>query len=268
MPLATVNGHKTYYEVGGEGEMAVLLHGAFADADIMEAPATGLASGFRVLRFDRRGHGRSAPLTEPISLSDEANDVAQLLDWFGASGAHLLSHDEGAEVAIEFALAYPDRTLSLALLAPTVEGFAWDPVVASWRSEIDMAMATETKKTIDEMWLPSPMFDVTREKEGMFDRVAAMYRRYTGSPSRFPRVSNSVLPQASRLAEIQAPTLILVGDRDEPDRLRCAEFLADAIPGAELVTFPGLSHFLHIEESRPVMRRLTDFYIPEGEIER
>ena len=40
------------------------------------------------------------------------------------------------------------------------------------------------------------------------------------------------------------------------------------IAGSELVTFPNLSRFLHVEESRPVMRRLTDFYIPEGEIER
>lgn len=247
--------------------MAVLLHGAYTDADIMEAPATGLASGFRVLRFDRRGHGRSNPLTEPISLSDEASDVNALLDWFGAQSAHILGHDEGAEVAIQFALEHPDRTLSLALLAPTVEGFAWDPLVASWRAELATALGTDTRKAVDEMWLPSSIFDVTREKEGMFDRVAAMYRRYNGSPSRYPRVTNSVLPQASRLAEIKAPTLILVGDRDEPDRLRCAEFIADSIPGAELVTFPGLSHFLHIEESRPVMRRLTDFYIPEGEIE-
>jgi pimeloyl-ACP methyl ester carboxylesterase len=268
MPIASVNGQRLYYEVGGDGEMAVLLHGAYTDADVMEAPATGLESGFRVLRFDRRGHGRSGSLAEPISLTDESNDVAALLDWFGAPTAHILAHDQGAEVAIQFALEHPDRTQSLALHAPTVEGFAWDPLVASWRSELEMAMGLDTKKAIEDMWLPSPVFDVTREREGMFDRVAAMYRRHNGSPSRFPRVSTSVLPQANRLAEIKAPTLILVGDRDETDRLRCAEFLADGIPGAELVTFPGLGHFLHIEESRPVMRRLTDFYIPEGEIER
>jgi len=268
MPLATVNGQRLYYEVGGDGEMAVLLHGAYTDADVMEAPATGLASGFRVLRFDRRGHGRSGVLTEPISLTDEANDIAALLDWFGAESAHLLAHDEGAEVAIQFALEYPGRTLSLALLAPTVEGFAWDPLAAAWRAELQMTMSLDTKKAIEDMWLPSAIFEVAKEHEGMFDRIAAMYRRHNGSPSRFPRVSTSVLPQSSRLSEISAPTLILVGDRDEIDRLRCAEFLADEIKGAELVTFPGLGHFLHIEESRPVMRRLTDFYIPEGEIER
>jgi pimeloyl-ACP methyl ester carboxylesterase len=248
--------------------MAVLLHGAYTDADIMEAPATGLASGFRVLRIDRRGHGRSQQLTEAHSLADEAADVAALLEWFGEGYAHILSHDEGSEIAIEFALAYPERILSLAMLAPTVEGFTWSELHASWKSELDMTMSLDPKKAIDEMWLPGPIFDVARDHEGMFDRIAAMYRRYNGSPSRFPRISTSVQPQTERLSAIRTKTSILVGDRDEPDRLRCAEFIADSIPGAELVTFPNLGRFLHIEESRPVMRRLTDFYIPEGEIER
>src|SRR5207237_4247549 len=101
MPFANVNGQRLYYEVAGAGEMAVLLHGAYTDADIMEAPATGLASGFRVLRIDRRGHGRSQQLTQAHSLADEAVDVAALLDWFGEGYAHILSHDEGSEIAIE-----------------------------------------------------------------------------------------------------------------------------------------------------------------------
>ena len=59
MPYAGVRGQRFYYEVGGEGETVVLLHGVLANADIMEAPATGLASGFRAARLDRRGCGRT-----------------------------------------------------------------------------------------------------------------------------------------------------------------------------------------------------------------
>ena len=54
MPFAGVRDQRFYYEVGGEGDLVILLHGALANADLMEAPATGLASGFRALRFDRR----------------------------------------------------------------------------------------------------------------------------------------------------------------------------------------------------------------------
>ena len=58
MPYAGLRGQRFYYEVGGEGDLVVLLHGHLANADLMEAPATGLASGFRALRLDRRGCGR------------------------------------------------------------------------------------------------------------------------------------------------------------------------------------------------------------------
>src|SRR6185436_12332035 len=109
MPFAGVNGQRLYYEVGGDGDTIVLIHGALASADIMEAPATGLASGFRALRYDRRGHGRSNPVAAPLSLAEEVADLASLLDWFSAPTTHILAHDEGAEVALEFVLSYPSR---------------------------------------------------------------------------------------------------------------------------------------------------------------
>ena len=79
MPYAGVRGQRFYYEVGGEGEFVVLLHGVLASADIMEAPATGLASGFRAARFDRRGCGRTTPATDgPVPLNEEADDILAL----------------------------------------------------------------------------------------------------------------------------------------------------------------------------------------------
>ena len=93
MPYAGLRGQRFYYEVGGEGDLVVLLHGSFANADMMEAPATGLASGFRALRLDRRGCGRTTPATDgPIPLEEEADDVLALLDWFSAEKAHFLAH--------------------------------------------------------------------------------------------------------------------------------------------------------------------------------
>src|SRR5664280_2743855 len=134
MPYASLGGRRFYYEVGGEGETVLFLHGSFADADLLEAPATAVSSGFRALRFDRRGHGRSSDAPEPLSLADEAAEMAALLDWFSTEKTHLFAHDDGAEVAVQFALDFPARTLSLALLAPTLEGFPWkDQTLAARR---------------------------------------------------------------------------------------------------------------------------------------
>ncbi len=262
MPYATINGRRLYYEVSGEGETVVLLHGSFADGDLLEGPATAISSGFRALVLDRRGHGRSADAPEPLSLAEEAAELAALLDWFSTEKAHLLSHDDGSEVALQFALDFPARTLSLALLAPTLEGFAWSPETVAARHDLLAAFARNPRQAIEEKWLTSPLFEVARTQEGLFDRIAAVYRTARLAGGSLERPAHDGPTQAQRLGEIRAKTAILAGDRDEKDRLRCASALLRGIAGAEGIVIPGASRFLHLEDARHVMRRLTDFYIP------
>jgi len=262
MPYAVLNGRRLYYEVGGEGETVVLLHGSFANADLLEGHATAISSGFRAVRFDRRGHGRSSPSPEPLPLAEEAAEVAAFLDWFSTEKAHVLSHDDGSEIALQFALDFPDRTLSLALLAPTVEGFPWTAETAAARHDLLALYARQPRQAIEEKWLPSHVFDVAREHEGLFDRIAAIYRTALLAGGSLERPAHEGPAQLQRLGEIRARTAILAGDHEEKDRLRCASALVRGIPGAEGIAFPGTSRFLHLEDPRHVMRRLTDFYIP------
>src|SRR5512140_185290 len=170
MPYAGVNGTRLYYEVGGEGDIVVLLHGFLADADSMEAPATGLATGLRAIRIDRRGHGRSNPVDSVPSLADEAADLAALLDWFGIEGAHFLAHDEGAEVAFQFALTYPQRTLSLGFFAPTIEGYPWSEEERGRRAGLKEALKTDLAKALADRWAALPHFDVPEDRPDMEGR--------------------------------------------------------------------------------------------------
>lgn len=268
MPYAGIRGQRFYYEVGGEGELVLLLHGALANADLMEAPATGLASGFRAARLDRRGCGRTTPPTEgPVPLGDEADDVLAFLDWFSVPKAHFLGHDDGCEVVLEFALRHPERTGSLALLAPSLEGLPLGPEGAAAAAELRAALKADPAKALEEKLFPSRVFDAAREREGVAERVEAIFRRFPQSPGRLDRLPRAGAALAGRLGSVSAPTLVVVGEKDEPDRVRAARSIASGIPGAELVEFPGTSRFLHVEESRAVMRRLTDFFLPEPEIE-
>ncbi len=262
MPYAVIGGRRLYYEVGGEGETVVLVHGSFANLDILEAPATAISSGFRAIRFDRRGHGRSADAPEPLALSEEAAEIAAFLDWFSTGTAHVLAHDDGAEIALQFALDFPSRTLSLVLLAPTLEGFAWAEETRTARRDLLAAYARNPRQAIVEKWLPSRIFDVAREHEMAFERLEDIYETARLSGGSLERPVHAGHVQAQRLAEIRARTAILAGDREDKDRLRCASALVRGIPGAEGIVIPGASRFLHMEDGRHVMRRLTDFYIP------
>lgn len=269
MPYAGIRDQRYYYEVGGEGELVLLLHGALANADLMEAPATGLASGFRAARLDRRGCGRTTPPTDgPVPLSEEADDLLALMDWFSAAKAHFLGHDDGCEVVLEFALRHPERTGSLALLAPSLEGFPTSPEAAAAAADLRSALRTDPARALEEKLFPSRVFDAAREREGVAERIEAIFRRFPQSPGRLDRAPRAGAALAGRLGAVSAPTLVLVGERDEEDRVRCARAIAAGIPGAGIAEIPDTSRFLHVEESRAVMRRLTDFFIPEPEIER
>jgi pimeloyl-ACP methyl ester carboxylesterase len=265
MPYAGLGGSRLYYEVGGEGETVVLVHGSFANADLLEAPATAIASGFRAILFDRRGHGRSGEAPEPLSLAEEAAELAALLDWFSTEKAHLLAHDDAAEIVLQFALDYPGRTLSLALLAPTLEGFPWKEETRAARRDLLAAFAHDPARAIAEKWLPSAIFDVAREQEITFERLEDIYGMARLAGGSLERPAHSGPVQAQRLGEIHAKTAVLVGDREDSERLRCAAALVQGIRGAEGMTFAGTSRFLHMEDARHVMRRLTDFYIPPEE---
>jgi pimeloyl-ACP methyl ester carboxylesterase len=265
MPYAVVGGRRLYSEVGGEGETVVLVHGSFANADVLEGPATAISSGFRAIRYDRRGHGRSGDAPEPLLLAEEAAELAAFLAWFSTEKTHVLSHDDGAEIALQFALDFPDRTLSLALLSPTLEGFAWKVETRAARRDFLAAYAREPGRTIAERWLPSRIFDVARERENPFERLATIYGGARLSGGSLERPPHAGPAQAERLGEIHARTAVLVGDREEPERIQCASAVARGIRGAEGMTFEGLSRFLHMEDGRRVMRRLTDFYIPPEE---
>jgi pimeloyl-ACP methyl ester carboxylesterase len=262
MPYASVNGRRLYYEVGGEGETVVLLHGSFANADLLEAPATAISSGFRAIRYDRRGHGRSGEAPDPLPLADEAAELAAFLDWLSTEKTHVLAHDDGAEIAIQFALDFPERTLSLALLAPTLEGFPWRDETRAARRDLLAAYSRNPKQAIAEKWLPSRIFDVAREHETPYERLEDVYataRLAGGSLERPPHAGPA---QAQRLGEIHTRTVVLVGDREDSERIQCASAIVRGIRGAEGATFEGLARFLHMEDARHVMRRLTDFYIP------
>jgi pimeloyl-ACP methyl ester carboxylesterase len=265
MPYATIGRSRLYYEVGGEGETVVLVHGSFANADVLEGPATAISSGFRAVRFDRRGHGRSGDAPEPFRLSEEAAEVAAFLDWFSTEKAHVFAHDDGAEIALQFALDFPARTLSLVLLAPTLEGFAWTEETRAARHDLLAAYARNPRQAMEEKWLPSRIFEVARANETTFERLEDIYETARLAGGSLERPVHAGPVQAQRLGEIRTRTAIVAGDREEKDRLRCASALVRGIAGAEGIVIPGAGRFLHMEDSRRVMRRLTDFYIPPEE---
>jgi hypothetical protein len=116
--VAEVNGAKLYYEIAGEGQPLVFLSGGSSDHRIWDDQFMQLSKRFRVLRYDNRCIGKSIISDYDVVFSDY-EDVKDLLDHLGIEKAHIC----GYNTAVDFAIAFPDKCLSLIAIGPWVYGY-------------------------------------------------------------------------------------------------------------------------------------------------
>lgn len=121
--MLVVNDTHLYYEEAGVGPAVVLIHGFTLDTRMWDDQFLPLAQGFRVIRYDLRGFGCSViPTDAPYS---HVENLRALLDELGIRQAHLVGLSKGGGVALDFALTYPQRALSLALIDTVLGGHVW-----------------------------------------------------------------------------------------------------------------------------------------------
>lgn len=118
---APVPGGSLEYEVQGQGEPLVLIHGAFIADLLGPLAAEPTFSRYRVIRLHRRGYAGSSAVPDTWSVSQDAADVAALLRSLGVRRAHIVGHSSGAIVALEFAATYPAMVQTLTLLDPPLQ---------------------------------------------------------------------------------------------------------------------------------------------------
>ena len=114
----SVNGLDMYYEIHGEGQPLVLLHGAFsAIGSSFGNMIPGLAKRRQVIGFDLQGHGRTADIDRPLTVEGMADDVAAALSELGIEQADILGYSNGGSVALHFATRHPQRVRKLVLMS-------------------------------------------------------------------------------------------------------------------------------------------------------
>lgn len=109
-----VNGGDLFYEDRGAGPVIVLLHAGGSDHTMWDAQARTFTRGFRVIRYDLRGHGRSTARMGPF---DTVDDLRRVLDHLGVERARVVGVSMGAGVALNAALQMPDRVDRVALVS-------------------------------------------------------------------------------------------------------------------------------------------------------
>jgi pimeloyl-ACP methyl ester carboxylesterase len=192
----TVNGMRMYYEVSGQGDPVVVLHGAYMNIPSMGAIIPELAKTRRVYAIEFQGHGRTTDIDRRITYQNLADDVATFMDSVGLANADIFGYSMGGQAALQLAIRHPEKVKKLIAASVAYDLRGWQPVYTA-------AIPTMTVEMIT--GLP----------------FAADYRKLAANPDGFPELVRKLIalekePMAweEDIKKIKAPVLVISGDAD------------------------------------------------------
>ena len=252
-------GARLAYQVTGHGPAVLMVHGFGLDLRMWNAQAEYLAPRYQVIRYDCRGFGSSGPF-DPAAAYTHAGDLIALLDHLGIQQAALAGLSFGGRVAIEAALAAPQRVSGLALLDAVLDGVPWDH-----ESQVAIELAGHQARNRGllagrEAWLAHPLFTPAHRSPEVADQLAAMVAGYPGQhwighdPHECPRVR-----PIDALENLCLPALVMVGEHDVPGFREMSAVLARRIPGARYHIVAGAGHMITMERPAEVSQELGQF---------
>ena len=233
-----IAGHPTWVDDRGSGdETVVLLHGGMSNSGLLlDAFGDLLTARYRVVSFDRRGHGRTADTDAPFHYEDMASETIGVLDTVVGGPAHLVGWSDGGIVSLLVALRRPDLVRRMVVIGTNVHHDALLPLDLDPSSPVAAQMYEEYAAV-------SP--DGGEHFGVLFERFMVMA---TTEPTMAP----------ADLAPITAPTLVMAGD-DDAIRLDHTCAIYESLPAGRLAIVPGSSHAVPIEQPDLVGRLVVDF---------
>lgn len=256
-----INGAQIYYEVAGAGHPLVLLHAGVADSRMWKEQFAAFAPRYQVISYDQRGFGKSAVPSKAFAPHEE---LAQLFQHLGLSSAYVVGVSYGGKVALDFTLAHPDLVDALVLVAPSISGSQPEPEVLAFYEAEEEALENEDLDGATElnlrMWVDGPKRQPSEVDSQVRELVREM--QHHAFETVFPEnaIELDLEPPASeRLGEIQAPTLLIVGDYDIEAKIKQAHWLAGQITNARLNVIAGAAHLVNLEKPAEFNQAVLSF---------
>lgn len=235
--FAEVNGVRLYYEIYGEGQPVLLIHGGGGSIVAMTPQIEALSGDYRVIAADSRGHGKSGLETERLTYRQIADDLAALLDTLEVEQAYIFGWSDGGIVGLLLAIRHPEEVAKLAAMAANLRPDAsalheWvRPELLKWAEMVDGQIAAGDDSQ-----------DWHRQRL-QFDMILTQ-----------PHISHA------QLQSIQAPVLVMNADMDAIRNSHALEIFEN-IRNAQLAILPGMTHMApsqNPEEINALLRRFFD----------
>jgi pimeloyl-ACP methyl ester carboxylesterase len=230
-----VNGMKMYYEVSGQGDPLIVLHGAYMTIATMGEIIPALAKTHTVYAIEMQGHGHTNDIDRPITYPNLADDVAAFMDAVALDKADVFGYSMGAAAGLQLAIRHPDKVNKLAAASVAYDARGWQPAFQAFIPQMTV-----------EMFLAMPFADEVRKQ--------------SVDPDRFPLVVEKLIalekePMAweADVKAMKTPVLIITGDADVATlehsvamfRLLGGGDMGDMgqpLPASRLAVLPATSH--------------------------
>ncbi len=257
-----VEGAKLYYEMDGEGFPVVLIHGLALDCRMWDAQFADFADDFKAIRYDVRGFGKSSFAGEP-KPHIAAADLKALLDHLEIEKAHLVGLSMGGNIALSFAQTYPERVAKLVSVDADVHGFDnYTEALKELFGEVYQIGASKGALKAKLTWARSSLLQPAHENP-YTKALETMIKDYSGLHFTNPKLlPGSKPPTVEGLHQIQAETMIIVGERDTEDFHRIADLLVEKIPNVkEKIVIMNAGHMPNLEHPEGFNRTVKDFLL-------
>ncbi len=230
-----INGMKMYYEVSGEGDPLIVLHGAYMNIPSMGKIIPMLAKNHKVYALEFQGHGRTNDINRPITYPNFAADVAAFMDAVGLIKTDVFGYSVGAEVGLQLAIRHPSKVNKLIAASVAYDLEGWQPEFKAVIPQMTVEMMVNTPFAED-------------------------YRKLAPNPDGFPALAEKLIalekvPMAweEDVKKLKTPVLVIAGDADVATlehtvalfRILGGGVMGDMgkpLPSSRLAIMPATSH--------------------------
>lgn len=230
-----VNGMAMYYEVSGEGEPLIVLHGAYMNIPTMGEIIPRLAQTHKVYAIEFQGHGRTGDIDRPITYPNLADDVAGFMDAVGIEKADIFGYSMGAAAGLRLAIDHPDKVDQLVAASVAYDSSGWQPAFVEFIPQM-----------VPEFFVGTPMEDEWKKLAPNPDGFRAVVEKLIA-------LEHEPMTWEDEVKQLETPILIIAGDADVSTlehtvalfRLLGGGVMGDMgtpLPASRLAVLPATSH--------------------------
>lgn len=238
---AAVNGLKLYYEIHGNGDPLVLLHGGLGAIEMFGPNLAALAKKYQVIAVDLQGHGRTADIDRPLRVELMSDDIAGLMKHLKVAQADIMGYSLGGGVAIQIAIRHPELVRKLVIVSTPLRRNAFYPDIIGQQDQLGAEAAEAMKQT--------PMYQ-------MYLKLAPKPEDWVKLITKIGQTIKEDFSVTENIKTIKAPTLIICGDADIFPPAHAVEFFGllggglrdggwdgSGKSNSQLAILPGLTHY-------------------------